>query len=218
VEDLFGRFLPFRFAVDLPHRKLYRLACGSPPTNVPLPPDSESDGVPLFTGPARPVTPNTVVIRAELWDAVNHRPARWAMLQARTPGQRLRGEAPRRTLADHRGRVALHFPIPDERDFDGGSFDSPSSATDTALGQRTWKVELDAAYGNIAPAPGTEQRPFPPIPDLCTALAQPAAKLWDRLGGSPTPLAAITVRFGQEAFIRSADAGTEPASVLLLTP
>ncbi len=218
VLDLWGRFLPFRFTVDLPHRGLLRLGCGSSPTPVPLPPGAEADGVPLFTAPARPPTPNTVVVRADLWDASNHVPAAWAVLEARTPGARLRGEPPFLAIADHRGRVALHFAIPDESDFDGGSFDSPSGSSGSPLGQRTWTVELGAAYGRLPLAPGTEQRPSPPIPDLCAALAQPPAHLWDHLGTSPLELTQVTLQFGQEAPLRSSAVGAEPPSVLLLTP
>jgi hypothetical protein len=219
VEDLQARFLPFRFTADLPLRGLMRLACGSPPVPAPLPADAEPDGVPLFTGPARPVTPNTVVIRADLWDAANHEPAAWALLEARTPGARLRGEPPVRALADHRGRVALHFPVPDESDFDGGSFDSPTGgAAGAPLGTRTWQVELDASYGRLGLAPLTETRPFPPIPDLCAALNQPPASLWDRLGPAPVAFAQTTLSFGQQALLQSSDVGTEPPSVLLLTP
>ena len=218
VDDRLGRFLPFRFTADLPARGLLRLGCGSPPTPVALPAGAEADGVPLFTAPARPATPGTVVVRAELWDAANHVPAAWAILEARTPGERLRGEPPTRALADHRGRVALHFPIPDTSDLDGGSFESPSGTSGAPLGARTWLVELAAAYGGLLPAPSTRKRPSPPIPDLCAALAQPPAKLWDRLDGSPLALTHATLRFGQETFIKSAAPGAEPPSVLLLTP
>ncbi len=221
VNDLEGRFLPFRFAADLPLRGLMRLACGSPPSPAPLPPGAEPDGVPLFTAPARPTTPGTVVMRADLWDAANHVPAAWAILEARTPGARLRGEAPLRAIADDRGRVALHFPVPDERDVDGGSFDSPTSGAGAPLASRTWTVELEAAYGRLPPVPpppGGGSRATSPIPDLCAALGQPPASLWDRLGSTPGPFAQVTMRFGQELSMKSSDVGTEPPSTLLLTP
>ncbi|HEY2902664.1 MAG TPA: hypothetical protein VGL59_18925 [Polyangia bacterium] len=219
VNDRYGRFLPFRFNTTLPVRGLLRLACGSPSTPAPLPAGAEADGVPLFTAPARSNTPGTVVIRADLWDAANHVPAAWAMLEARTPGARLRGEPPVRALADHLGRVALHFPIPDAGDFDGGSFDSPSGgASGAALGQRTFTVELDALYAHLPPAADTLTRPLRPIPELCAALNQPPARLWDRLGGAPVALSQTTLRFGQDTSLRSSNVGSEPASVLLLTP
>lgn len=218
VEDLFGRFLPFRFTVELPHRGLFRLRYGSPPSPVPLPMGSGPDGVPLLTATTRPNTPGTVVVRADLWDAAHHVPAAWAILEARTLGASARGEPPVRALADHRGQVALHFPIPEERDFDGGTFDSPLGSSGAALAQRTWTVELGAAYGHLSPAPATEQRPCPPIPDLGAALAQPPARLWDRLGGAPLALTQTTLRYGEEHPVRSVESGAEPPSVLLLTP
>jgi hypothetical protein len=216
VEDRSHRFLPFRFTVDLPHRGLLRLQCGSPLSNVPLPPDAESDGVPLFTAPARPTTPGSVVLRADLWDATNNVPAAWAMLEARTPGAAARGEPPVRALADYRGRVALHVPIPDESDFDGGSFDSPSGSTGAPLGARTWLVNLSAEYGRLQPAPDTLKRPEPPIADLCSALNQPPARLWDRLSGAPLQRTTVTLRMGQETLLKSSDPTFSP-SVLLLT-
>ena len=218
VDDLGGRFLPFRFTADLPRRGLMRLACGSPLNPVPLPAGAESDGVPLFTAPARPSTPGTVVLRADLWDAANSVPAAWAVLNARTPGSVLRGEPPKRAIADHRGRVALHFPFPDERDFDGGSFDSPSGSSGAPLSARTWLVDLSADYGRLSVAPGTEKYAAPPIPDLCAALTQPAARLWDRLGGAPLQLTTISMRFGQETVLKSSATGAAPPSVVLLTP
>jgi hypothetical protein len=218
VQDRQGRFLPFRFSAELPHRGLLRLACGSPLAPIPLPEGAASDGIPLFTAPARPSSSGTVVIRADLWDAANHVPAAWALLEARTPGARLRGEAPARALADHRGCVALHFPFPEERDFDGGSFDSPIGAGNAPLSARTWMVELEVFYGRLPPAPGTRKRRSPPIPDLCAALSQPPARLWDRLGAVPVEVDRVSLRFGQETLLQSTDVGLEPPSVLLLTP
>lgn len=217
VEDSRGRFLPFRFTSDLPRRGLMRLACGSPLTPVPLPPGAENDGVPLFTAPTRPGTPGTVVLRADLWDAGNGVPAAWAVLKARTPGAALRGEPPTRAIADHRGRVALHFPIPDEGDLEGGSFDSPSGASGAPLAARTWLVDLSAEYGHLPAAPSTERYTAPPIPDLCAALAQPPARLWDRLGTAPLEITTITMRFGQETLLASSQVGAAPSSVVLLT-
>jgi hypothetical protein len=114
--------------------------------------------------------------------------------------------------------VALHFPIPDERDFDGGSFDSPSGPSGAPLAARTWAVDVSAEYGRLSPAPSTEKRPVPPIPDLCAALAQPSARLWDRLGVAPLELTTVSMRFGQETLLASSDVGAAPSSVVLLTP
>jgi hypothetical protein len=218
VEDLQRRFLPFRFGVEVPHRGLLRLSCGSPQTSVTLVPGAGPDGVPLFTAPARATTPGTVVLRADLWDVARHVPAAWAMLEARTPGARLRGEPPVRALADHRGNIALHFPVPDELDFDGGAFDSPATPGHAALSDRTWTVELHAFYGAIAAAPDTHDVPEPPIPDLCAVLAQPPTRLWDRRGLAHVELTQVTVRYGRECSLRSSDVGNEPKAVLLVTP
>ncbi|HEY2031753.1 MAG TPA: hypothetical protein VGH20_21320 [Myxococcales bacterium] len=215
VSDLAARFLPFRASVTLPSRGLYRLGCGSPPSPVALPAGSEADGVPLFSGPARPATANSVVLRAELWDATLGKPAAWAMLEAQTPGAALRGEPKVRALADHRGCVALHFPLPDEQDFDGGSFDSPSGSSGAPLGARTWTVNVSARYGRIAQAPDTVRRIDPPIPDLCAAISQPQASLWNQLNA--LPLGTVSMRFGQETSLASVDPGAAPPSVVLVT-
>lgn len=215
VFDLASRFLPFRAGVTLPSRGLLRLGCGSPPAPVALPFGAEADGVPLFSAPARQATPNSVVLRAELWDATEGKPAAWAMLEAQTPGAALRGEPKVRALADHRGCVALHFPLPDEQDFDGGSFDSPSGSGGAPLGARTWTVNVSARYGRIPQASDTLRRIEPPIPDLCVALAQPPASLWNQLNA--LPLASVSMRFGQETTLASVDPGTAPPSVVLVT-
>lgn len=217
VDDLQGRYLPFRFGVTLPHRGLLRLSCGSPEAPAPLPAGAAEDGVPLFTAPARPGEPGRVTLRAELWDAASGAPAAWAMLLATTPGAATRGEPPARAVADHRGRVALQLPVPDERDFDGGSFDSPG-AGGAPLGARTWVVSLSAAYGSLAPARPPSRTADPPIPDLCSALAQPPARLWDRLSGPARELTQVTMRFGEELLVASSDPGAAPPSALLLTP
>jgi hypothetical protein len=215
VEDTMARFLPFRFTASLPQRGLMRLACGAPPAPVELPEGAESDGVPLCTAPSRPGTPGSVILRAELWDADNDVPASWAVLSAITPGAASRGEQPARAVADYRGSVALHFPFPDERDFDGGSFDSPAAPDGAPLAGRTWTVQLSATYGHLPPDPLTLTRPTPPIPDLCAVLAQPAVKLWDKLG--VTALSTVSMRFGQETLLASADPGSAPPPVVLLT-
>jgi hypothetical protein len=218
VDDRQGRFLPFRFTVALPRRGLLRLACGSPEAPAPLPAGAEPDGVPLFTAPSRPGAPGRAVLRAELWDAARRAPAAWAVLAGTTPGAALRGEPPARAVADHHGRVALHFPVPDERDFDGGSFDSPSGPGGAPLGARTWQVNVSAAYGALAPATPPSRAATPPLPDVCAALAQPPARLWDRLGGAPVELGPVTMRFGQETLLASSDPGDAPPSVVLVTP
>jgi hypothetical protein len=155
-------------------------------------------------------------VRAELWDAFAQAPAAWAILEALTPGAAARGESPRRALADDRGCVALHFPIPDERDFDGGSFDSPIGSGGTPLGARTWSVNLSAAYGALAPPPGSNSRTPPPLTDLCAGLGQPPAQLWQQLGSAPLELTSVTLHVGQDSFLRSSDP-TAPPSVVLLT-
>jgi len=215
VEDLNRRFLPFRFAVELPLRGLLHLTCGS----LPLPSGTVAmRGVPLFTAPTRPAVPGSAVVRADLWDAIANAPAAWAVVQASMPGAIARGVAPVRALADDRGQIAIHLPCPDEEDLDGGSFESPSGPGPVALPARTWTVELTAAYGHLSPEPPvTASGHGMPIPDLCAAVMQPPATLWSDHART-TPLTRASLTYGRETILRSIGGGAAPQSVLLLTP
>ena len=215
VEDPSGRFLPFRFTVELPLRGLLQLTCGSP---AALPVPSAGRGVPLFTAPTRPAAPGSAVMRAELWDPAANAPAAWAVVQASIPSAAARGVPPVRALADDRGRVALHFPCPEEDDLDGGSFESPSGPGPVPLTARTWSVELAAAYGPLPADPRVVTlRHGAPIPDLCAAVRQPPATLWAERSQT-TPLTRASLTYGRETVLRSIGGGAGPQSVLFLTP
>ena len=78
---------------------------------------------------------------------------------------------------------------------------APSSTTSPPdgppLDKQTWSVDLRAFF---APSPSV-----PRFPDLCTTLAQPAAKLWAD-EARITPLPAQVLRYGRECILRTAGA------------
>jgi len=215
VEDHSGKFLAFRFTVDLPLRGLLQLTCGSPPR--PLGP-APALGVPLFSAPTRAAVPGAAVVRADLWDPVARAPAAWASLRASVPGEAARGVPPVQAFADDRGKVAIHVPCPDADDLDGGSFDSPSGPVPVPLTARTWSVDLTAAYSRLPRDPRAAlSTRGAPIPDLCAAAMQVPATLWsDRT--QTLALTRTSVSYGRETILRSVGSGAGPQSVLLLTP
>ncbi len=209
VRDQAERFLPFRFALEPPVSGLLNLhdhLRASPPFAL-------SD-VPLFSSSARSVPAALGVIRASLVDgsAAPHAapPAAWAMLEARLDGRTLA-----RGLADEAGRVALIFAYPELNAFDGISppavgLGSPPTRG-PALKDQQWSIELRAYYAPVTPTLS--------VADLSDILLQPPATLWSEL--NQTPLADVTLRYGQELIVRSrervAPAEFNDLSVLILT-
>ncbi len=205
VVDEAGRFQPFLFRAQLPVQGLFTWTCGQGSAPIATP-----GHVPLYSSGSRQAPAGMAVIRADLWDPNladgKGGPAAWAVLEAVVAGPaplRVRG------LADARGRVALIFPYPEPT---GAPLSpiagSPLGATGPALLDQAWEVELQAAYQPSDPPPD--------IPDLCDALTQPAADLWDDLGQHP--LTQQTLNYGQELVVRSKDDTdrTRPA-VLVVT-
>jgi hypothetical protein len=185
VQDDERRFLPFRFWAHLPAHRLYRLECTSPPL---------SPGVPLFSTPNRAVPSGMAVLRADLWDAANQRPAAWAMVEVRVSQ---RG-APVRGLSDDQGRLTVIFPYPEPERFAAGS---PATATGLPLEQQSWPVEIRAFYGATLPPTVS--------PDLCAVLLQPPARLWATVS-LLQPVTGAILRYGQELVVRSLDGGPLP--------
>lgn len=191
VTDAQQRFQPFTFSADLPGRGLFSLAC-----LPPISPPASEPFIPLYTSATRPVPGAMAVIRAELFDATNNKPAAWAVLEAHLNGITLA-----KSFADERGRVALIFAYPEPLQ----PFSlSPPSSNHTPLVEQEWQLELHAFY-----LPALAAAPFP---KLCEVLAQPAAKLWKRLAPD-VPFPEATLAFGKELVLKS-----ESRSVLFLKP
>ncbi len=189
VQDAANRFLPFQLQVRLPVRGL-------------------SDGLPLFSSPARVLASPMGVIRAQLFDPIHRLPAAWALVEARVDGIVVG-----RGLADAHGGLLLPLPYPEARN-SGPAFGSPLGPGGVKLTDQAWLVHLAFFY-----AP---QQPPPAVPDLNQVLNQPPATAWvDEMLSAP--LTTATLRFGQELVLRSrALLASPPASpwlsTLLITP
>jgi hypothetical protein len=197
VVDLERQFQPFSFRVRLPVRDPLPWECGA--SGAPAKPIV---AVPLFSTPNRAVPAGFAVIRAELWDEAASAPAAWAVLEAVPPAG-----PPVRGLADRGGRVAVIFPYPEPP---GETFASPPGSPPHGAGisifSQTWDVELRAYYAASSPVPVA--------PDLCDALMQPEATLWND-STRTRPLAPQVLRFARESIVRSAGAAN---GRLLVTP
>ncbi len=131
------------------------------------------DDIPLLSAPTRSV-PGLASLRADLFDLASGLPAAWAVAEVRHLGARLC-----LGMADGRGRLLLAFPYPEP------------ALSNQPLAATTWPLTLHVQY-----QPGLD--PARP-PELCQALAQPAARFVE----VAEPLAtlaelALTLRAGQE--------------------
>jgi hypothetical protein len=198
VLDPEGRFLPFQLRVQAPQRGIYR---------YPGTPDGLANSIPVFSMPSRTIPVNTAVVRAELYDHVNHCPAAWAVMDVSADGQ-----PPVRGIADTLGRVQVALPYPEPRNFGIGS---PLGPAGIKLQDQSWPVTVSVSYTR-GPAP------VPAIPDLGQVLSQSPATAW-----ADTDLTQIfggaTLAFGQELILRSWQLGNSPpariwTSTLSITP
>ncbi len=124
IEDAAGRYLPQAIRLTLPQERV-----------IP---------VLLFSSPARPVSSAFGVIRATLWDAVNQRPAAWALLTATIDSTDYQA------VADARGEVALWVLYP--------SIQHAPNADTTPMTDLAWPVTISVQYQPSA------QEPLPVLP------------------------------------------------------
>lgn len=186
IVDGRGRFQRFAFQAELPFRDLFSLPYGllSPPVEL-----SNNLGIPLYSAPTRGVPSGIAVIRASLWDLSNDQPAAWAMMEAVLDGHLLG-----RSLADIQGRIALLFPYPEPVPSISSPLGSPPIGNRPPLVDQVWSIQLRSYF--------TPLHPTPEFPDLCQALSQPPAKLYNTL--SPNSLLTdVTLHYGQELIVRS---------------
>jgi hypothetical protein len=119
--------------------------------------------VALYSAPARAVPSNRLTVCAELWDAVNNRPAAFAVLTVKLAGNG--GTVVAAGLADAAGRVLAV-----------GDWPAPKAASPTN-GTGLWNdprpITVGVQYDPSAP-------PSVPRLDLLTGL--PAGSLWDARG------------------------------------
>ena len=144
--------------------------------------------IPLFSAPTR-IIPGLAATRAEIVNHATGKPAAWAVVEVRQSGVLLC-----LGMADGNGRLLLAFPYP------------PPAPSTQPLDKTAWPLTLHVRH-----QPGLD--PDQP-PELCQALAQPAAKVVDTI----EPLAtlaelAITLRLGRETH-----AAHPGSSQLYITP
>jgi len=173
VQDPSGQFLPARFTALVPFRGIFELPASPPLLGLP--------GVPLYSGPARPITPGLAAIRLEVFEAPG-RPAAFARLEAEYSPL----TAPARGMSDAQGRATLLFPYPEPIEPAGGS---PPTAPGVPLQQQVWPVRIQAWYSPAAPPPD--------LPDLASFFAQRPAPLWTDAARSQ-PFSETSIQFGRE--------------------
>jgi hypothetical protein len=194
VDDQLGRFLPSSFELTAPQQGVAAPACaaGWVPTGLAA--------VPLFSSPARQLLPGLAVVRAQLWDSANDRPAAYAVLQIEARARATPTATAPSGVADDQGRVLVAMPYPP---LSTGLSSPPAKA----LSAQRWSVTPRVYYHPEISATG-----LPGHPDLCSVLGQPAAAAVSSL--SPvTPIAAQPLEYGIELVIR-----TPGESTLLIVP
>lgn len=155
VMDTRDRFIPLRVRTRLPFRGWCSPVCLTSPPTLPL------GAIPLFSSPARPVPAGRAVVRMDLWDTDQDRPAAWAFLSvtAQTPT----GPYTATGMAGANGSVAVIFAYPE--------LPPPSAPTSPPtqgmnLSDQSWPLEVEVRYGALA-GDGAA------APELCAVLAQP---------------------------------------------
>ena len=185
VNDVQGRFQPMAFTAALPRQGIF--AWEEPHTS---PPRSVQPAVPLYSAPTRTVPGGMAVVRADLWDAANDRPAAWAIVEAWSESQVLT-----HAMADAQGRVAMIFPYPEAQ---SGSLSSPLGSPlgggPRLLSDQTWPLRFGVFY--------SPRTPTPRAPFLEEVSQQAPVTLLETLS-PPTPLPEIHLTFGKELIMKS---------------
>jgi hypothetical protein len=199
VRDNLRRFLPFLMMVQTPKKGMVAWNRNGPVSS----PDTAISFVPLFSSPARSAPPGMAVLRAELWDPEENRPAR-ALLEASFKGQLMA-----QGLADERGLVVLIFPYPEPARLQISPHPGspPGNPGLIPLRDQEWRIDLRAFYK--PDANGGE------LPDLEMVCNQPAASMWqdEQLQNE---LDHASQQFGKETILRTETAG-ETLPVLYVT-
>jgi len=200
VRDNLRRFLPFLLKVQAPNKGMVIWTRGG----TISPPERETTFVSLFSAPTRSIPPGMAVLRAELWDPKEKRPAASVLLEATFKGQLL-GHG----LADEKGCIVLIFPYPEPARLQisptPGS--PPRNPGIVSLRDQEWRIELRAFY-----KPGTNPNA---TPDLTMVCDQTAAVMW-REETLENEFADVSVRFGKETVLQTS-AGSETLPVLYIT-
>lgn len=225
VSDEQRRFLPVKFAADLPCKGLFKWQTTVERAPLDLPNDSPS--VPLYSSILRTAPAGMAVLRAELYEAPSQeindvritKPAAWAMLEARSGGRLLS-----RGIADEQGRVALILAYPAPHDSISSFSSSPAVAFTAGLPflQQEWTIQLQAYYEptvlSSPPAPFSPPRPLgfssnaeTSVPNLSNILEQSPVSLF--LDEAQTePLTEVTLMYGPKVFVPPSILSSSPLS------
>jgi hypothetical protein len=191
--DELERFLPFRFAADVPARGVFVPPCLA-----------EAGGVPLYSAPARRMPAGMAILRAQFEEASSGRPASWTVVEVECGGRRARG------LCDREGRLMLPFAYPEPVMFNLGS---PGGALGPPLEEQSWEIVIRAWHEPEDDPPAT--------PDLCAleelARRAPSA-IWEDTAMSRL-LGRLTLRFSRELVARTRNMVTgRELPVVLISP
>lgn len=200
VDDLRNRYLSCQFTASVPHRWKFSLDC------ITFPPEAPQDAVALYPLSNRTILSNRAQVQAELYDADNDTPAKWAFVEIQYEGDILASG-----ITDERGRIILDFAYPEivaddiQSPPSGGS---PPSDSQTNLTDQSWSVTIAVHYAQ----PTDTQTRF----DICSTRQQPSVDVWSEWSGTVeagngiTQLPEQTLRFGEPLVLRTTDIGASP--------
>jgi hypothetical protein len=170
VRDRLDRFTPFVMHVTTPTEPEYvrpRCAALLMPAQSP---GTDQFQVPLFNMPSRTAAAGSAVVRASLVDAVDGKPAEFAVLEVSTGGH-LVG----RGIADQHGQAVVMFSYPEPEPAPQWSPPAPPTRPRPPVDQK-WTVSATVRYR--PPLPRYRLDPNQPaLVDLCDVLEQPAARV-----------------------------------------
>lgn len=194
VKDNAQRFLPALVQIDLPlpYRGLYR------PGGVNSPPlDDGGANFYLFSAPTRTPPPGTALLRAQLYDQLEEKPAAFALLEVQMATQRWVG------LTAENGSAVVIFPYPTFTRALGNGSPPPLSR------QQQWPLTLRIYYEPAV----LDFLPGYTMPDLRSIRRQRPAQLFLQEGGPPVDEVTDQLLFAEEFRL-----ATDGLSHLLLAP
>lgn len=140
VIDRYSRFLPFKFSVKAPTRRIDAWSVPSPDTALNIDFSQLQGIIPLFSSPARLIPSGTAVIRASI--TMDGKPAAWAVVEAYSQNT---GTNPddtslvARGIANQRGQLALVFHYPKFMSMEAGKDSLPLTA-------QKWVISLKVFF------------------------------------------------------------------------
>jgi hypothetical protein len=195
VADSLNRFLPMLFSVDLPlpYPGLFL-------SNDTVSPPGSGARAYLFSAPTRAAGQGIGVVRVDLWDHEEDKPAAFATLQVTIDGSVWTG------IADEEGRAQIQFPSPLVQRL---SLGSPPGIGQGPPSGMSWPIQVQARYQPeklVFPLQSSEDVAWPwsITPSLKSVLdAQQPAAIWQQEAGPPVPVWTGNLFYGQELVLRT---------------